>query len=171
MAFIIFFRGLPGVGKSAIARALSKILSIAIIDYDDVKGELVGSLKNPELPIKSYNIVKNIINSNIFLGNSIIFDSHGFYKETLKKCTDIIGEGNVVLVNCVCTNEEIWNQRLINRTEDIKPSQINNLNLIKESENKMESLTCQHWINIDTLEDIDLNVNKIVCFLRDNNFL
>ena len=51
MTFIIFFRGLPGVGKSAIARELSKKLSIAIIDYDDIKGELVGSLKNLELPI------------------------------------------------------------------------------------------------------------------------
>lgn len=168
MTFIVYFRGLPGVGKSTIARSLAKNLSMPIIDYDDVKGALVNYLEVPELPIASYNIVKNILESNINSNNNIIFDSHGFYKEAFRKCSSVTN--NIILINCTCSDEENWRLRLTSRT-DIRPSHINDPDTILSLKHKMENIDSTHTLEIDTIHGVDQSVSSILQYLKENNFL
>jgi len=169
MSYLAYFRGPPGVGKSTIARGLGAKLKIPVIDYDDVKGELVSYLQMPELAIASYNIVNNLLRTNSSLGFPVIFDSHGYYKEAFDKCVSLVGLGQILLVNCQCSSEEEWRLRLAARARTTKKSQINDLERIIATTN-MEPVEARYPIDIDTVNPVDHNVSLIIGYLRQINF-
>ncbi|HZR44915.1 MAG TPA: AAA family ATPase [Ktedonobacteraceae bacterium] len=110
--WLVMLKGLSGCGKSTIGRALSKQLGWPIIDKDDVKDLLDGQAKNAG-PL-AYNIMLNIARSQLLQGMNVICDSPFLYKQTYERAQAIAEEthASLVVVELLCSNEELWKQRI-----------------------------------------------------------
>jgi len=78
---LIVFAGLPGTGKSSLAEAVGRQLSIPVFAKDWIEGALVrGRLQptdaaGPSLGFASYELLTTLAERQLSLGQSVILDS------------------------------------------------------------------------------------------------
>lgn len=119
--FVILMKGYPGTGKSTLADALAKTLgTVALIDKDDVRDglqQLCGLVEGGTLNKISYDIMINLIQRQIMHGMSVIVDCPLSRPIVFFKIQEIAdkAKANLLLVECITSDESIWNERLINR--------------------------------------------------------
>ncbi|MEM8529205.1 MAG: AAA family ATPase [Chloroflexota bacterium] len=119
---IIAFKGHPGAGKSAMARALSRRLAIPIIDKDDIKDILNGICD--DAGGLAYTTMFNIARRQLVQGLSVICDSPlseiGGY--TAAACVAHDTGSNLIIVECICSSPEEWQRRIEQRAALRLPS-------------------------------------------------
>ncbi|NOK60358.1 MAG: ATP-binding protein [Chloroflexi bacterium AL-W] len=119
---LIALKGHPGSGKSAIARALSRQLSIPLIDKDDIKDILNGICT--DAGGLAYMTMFNIARCQLTQGLSVICDSPlsevGGY--TAASCVARDTGTNLVVVECICSSPEEWQRRIEHRAALRLPS-------------------------------------------------
>ena len=102
-------RGVSGSGKSTVARKLASEMKAVLVEYDDIKSGLVDLLKNDNLAPTSYEISRNLIKSNLIIGNNVIFDSLGYFEENYKKCKKLLPKDyKMVIIECRCDDNNIY---------------------------------------------------------------
>lgn len=125
MKFIVF-TGLPGTGKSTLAEAVGKQLSIPVFAKDWleatlVRGELVAS--NPEKPLGSagYQLLTILAERQLMLGQSVILDSvastQSIRAEWMELSERYQAEWRVI--ECICSNESFHRSLLEKRERRI----------------------------------------------------
>ena len=119
---IIAFKGHPGAGKSAMARALSRRLAIPIIDKDDIKDILNGICA--DAGGLAYMTMFNIARRQLTQGLSVICDSPlsevGGY--TAAACVARDTGADLIVVECICSSPEEWRRRIEQRAALRLPS-------------------------------------------------
>lgn len=108
-------KGFAGSGKSTLARALSRELGWPVIDKDDVKDMLDGRAQNAG-PL-AYEIMFNIARRQLLQGLSVICDSPltGNVSYERAKRTAAEACAALVVVECICSDESLWQQRINDR--------------------------------------------------------
>ncbi|HZO72053.1 MAG TPA: ATP-binding protein [Ktedonobacteraceae bacterium] len=114
-AWLIAMKGFAGCGKSTLARALSSELGWPLIDKDDVKDILDGHAQAAG-PL-AYAIMFNIARRQLLQGLSVICDSPltGIVSYERAKCTAAETHASLVIVECICSDESLWQQRIDGR--------------------------------------------------------
>ncbi len=110
--WLMAMKGLSGSGKSTIGRALSKHLGWPLIDKDDVKDLLDGRL--PEAGGLAYDIMFQIARRQLLQGLNVICDSPLTGRIAYAHAQTIATEtyADLVLIECICSNESLWRQRI-----------------------------------------------------------
>ncbi len=168
--WLIVMRGLPGCGKSTIARALSKQLGWPIIDKDDIKDILDGH--TPEAGGLSYETMFNVARRQLLQGLNVICDSPITFSASYHKAQSIAAETNasLVIVECTCSDEQKWRQRINGRKQLKLPAhhqkdwdvlQTNRTHM----ENEMNYPISNPRIIVDTIRPLDEIVSEIVQWL------
>jgi len=105
-------KGLSGGGKSTIGRALSKHLGWPLIDKDDVKDLLDERI--PEAGGLAYDIMFQIARCQLLQGLNVIRDSPLTGRMAYAHAQTIATEtyANLVLIECICSDEFLWRQRI-----------------------------------------------------------
>ncbi len=113
--WLIVMRGLPGSGKSALSRALSKHLSWPLIDKDDVR-DLLGD-EIPGIGGLAYDIMFNIARRQLLQGLNVICDSPLVARVSYDRAQAIAKEtqASLVVIECVCSDESLWRSRITER--------------------------------------------------------
>lgn len=159
-------RGISGSGKSTVAKKLASKLDATLIEYDDIKSELVDVLQCDNLAPISYKIARNLIKSNLAFGNNVIFDSLGYFEENYRKCKRLLPkEYKMVIIECKCENKEVLRRRLLNR-KNIKRAQGNDYESAINSIAKMETIKHPHFFVLDTTKSINLAVDLVINYLE-----
>src|SRR5579871_6024884 len=115
--WLITMRGLSGCGKSAVSRALGKQLGCPVIDKDDVKDILDGH--TPEAGPLAYETMFNVARRQLIQGLDVICDSPLTFRISYEKA-QLIATGthaSLVIVECICSNEQEWSQRINRRKQ------------------------------------------------------
>lgn len=114
---LIAMRGMPGCGKSTVARALSRQLRWPIIDKDDIKDVL--DMRMRESGGLAYETMWNVARRQLLQGMSVIADSPLTFLMAYRKAQVIATETEATLavVECRCSDEQIWRQRINARKE------------------------------------------------------
>lgn len=120
---LIIFGGLPGVGKTAIARELSRRLDAVFLRIDSLEQALVrsGIVKMEQIGPGGYYAAQALARDNLALGRTVVADSVNPYRITRKTWRDAaVSLGKRALeVEVVCSDREEHRRRVERRVSDI----------------------------------------------------
>ena len=109
---LVALKGMPGSGKSALGRGISKRLGWPIIDKDDVKDLIDGQCDDPGT--LAYEVMFNIVRRQLQQGLNVICDSPLTYAGLYAQAQRVASEAGakLVVLECVCSDEGEWRRRV-----------------------------------------------------------
>jgi len=122
MTKLIILGGLPGVGKSTIARELCSKIDAQWIRIDTIEHSLMQSgLLREEIGPLGYDIAQAIAKDNLICGQSIVADSVNPVSESRKAWRKVATDTGVkyLEVELFCSDEIQHQERIQNRKSDI----------------------------------------------------
>ncbi len=122
MTSLIVFSGLPGTGKSSLARGLAQKTGAVWLRVDSVEqaikdsGVVPGSIEDA-----GYRVLYALAYDNLLLGRDVISDSVNPWMLTRNAWRDVglRAEAKVVEVEVVCTDIEEHRRRVDTRASDV----------------------------------------------------
>jgi len=119
---LIVFSGLPGTGKTTIAKALSHRLGAFYVRVDTIEQAIrnAGVLAN-DVGRSGYDVANEIALSNLCLGNVVVIDCVNPVAESRRAWADIASRAGVSLFNVlvVCSDVLEHRRRVETRVGDI----------------------------------------------------
>jgi len=120
---LIVFGGLPGTGKSTIARALTRVLRATYVRVDVIERALHDARGNTagDIGAEGYVVAYGVAGSNLELGQTVIADSVNPLVLTRAAWRDVAARANAKLleVEIVCTDVAEHRRRVESRKADI----------------------------------------------------
>ncbi|HDC4324350.1 AAA family ATPase [Aeromonas hydrophila] len=120
---LIIFSGLPGSGKSTIARALAQRLGAVYLRIDTIEQAIRATEQaDNEMGPAGYFVAYGLARENLALGSIVITDSVNPIQLTRDAYHDIARSVGVPCldVEVVCSNSKLHRERVENRTVDIE---------------------------------------------------
>lgn len=170
---LIVFAGLPGMGKTSLARTVARELRAAYLDKDTIKdatmalahelkferaAELAGPL--------SYELLISLARDNLTLGLSVVLDSPAGYRtfqnkvETLARST----QAELKVIECTCTDEGLLRDRIERRGQELPEYRTRDWETFQQDRVRFERLAGPRLI-VDTAETLSINVRKVLAYL------
>ena len=116
---LLVFTGLPGCGKTTLARRVANALSIPLLSKDRVQSALVQQNLAPRATADGYLLILNLAEEQLSLGVSCILDAvfplPGF-RQSLEEIATRHG-ARLRVIHCICSDEFVWKQRMQGRTQ------------------------------------------------------
>eukprot|EP00798_Chlamydomonas_sp_ICE-L_P021149 gene21149-28038_t len=127
---LILMKGHPGVGKSSLARALAARLHMPLIDKDDAKDcmQQYSSHSSNHTEVDwnrlSYSIMFRMAETQLELLPGVIVDCPLATVQLYETAKEIAQRHNatVLVVECCCSDDGMWKERLERRGETDKES-------------------------------------------------
>ena len=122
MPTLIAFGGLPGVGKTALARALALELSATYLRIDKIEQALRSSGLSPEeIGESGYLVAYALAESNLRLGAAVVADSVNpvLASRTAWRGVAERASAKIFEVEIICSDKDVHRHRVEARTEDI----------------------------------------------------
>ncbi|MFC4102481.1 AAA family ATPase [Paenibacillus xanthanilyticus] len=172
MATIVLFRGKAGTGKSTLSRAIAGRLHIIALHKDDLYDSVAAfvpehALRNQICFAFLYRFLEGVIESN----SPMLLDFGLNHADDVTKLENWIAErgGQLKVVHCICSDEAIWSERLSSRSRNPRPNQlITDLTKLKEHYKDIQNAYFEHELVIDTVLDVESNVQRILLFLNES---
>ena len=123
---LIVFSGLPGTGKSMLAEAIAKHLSIPVFAKDWLEASLLRSglkrtmMENP-LGFAGYDLLTTLAERQLMLGQSVILDSVASTETIRNTWRQLAKQFNAEwrVIECFCSDESLHRSRLQQRERKI----------------------------------------------------
>ncbi len=141
MLNLISFSGLPGVGKSTIAKALARDISAVYVRVDSIEAALkVSVLGVHEAEDAGYLAAANIAKDNLALGHNVVADTVNPVSETRALWAQVAADSGARLLNVeiVCSDKIEHRRRVETRSSEIR-------GLVCPSWNEVEQRSYQEW--------------------------
>jgi predicted kinase len=123
---LIIFSGLPGTGKSALAEAVGRELSIPVFAKDWLEAVLLRSKVVPaeiekQLGSVGYDLLTTLAERQLILGQSVILDSVASTESIRNTWRNLRKKYNADwrVIECICSNASIHRERLEQRQRGI----------------------------------------------------
>lgn len=124
MQYIVQMSGVPGSGKSTIARSIGSAIHACVLDHDDTKSAIMSTgISSDQAGRASYEVIKVLVRRFAESGKSVVIDSPCLYQQLLDFGESTARELQVTYcyVECILEDFEELTRRIQNRTS--KPSQ------------------------------------------------
>lgn len=161
---LIVFSGLPGVGKSSIAKALAKKISAVYLRIDSVEQAIRNAdvLRNDDIGISGYTASYAVAKDNLLLGHIVIADCVNPVEWSRNAWMNVASEAEVagLEIEILCSDLAEHRHRIEYRQIDVPDLKLPNWDAIMNSE-------YQAWdrdrIVIDTADkDIEQCVDELL---------
>src|SRR6516165_8922556 len=115
---LIVLSGLPGSGKTVLAQALSRALSVAILSIDTIEAAMWrGGLAKTETGVAAYEVAQALADEHLGLRHSVIVDAVNPAEAPRAAWRNLTAKHrvNLKIIECVCADETILRQRIESR--------------------------------------------------------
>jgi predicted kinase len=118
---LIAFSGLPGTGKTSIARELAKRLHATYLRIDTIEQAIVSCGNIDPIMEEGYETAYRVAAENLRTGQHVVADSINPLEITREAWAEVAREANVRLVNVevICSDETEHRRRVETRSSDI----------------------------------------------------
>ena len=168
---LLVFTGLPGCGKTTLARRVAQALSIPLFSKDHVQSALVQQNLAPRATADGYLLILNLAEEQLSLGVSCILDAvfplPGF-RQSLEELSTRHG-ARLRVIHCICSDEFVWKQRMQGRTQyhdywtPVGWEEVERLKAIYEP-----WPTSIPVLQIDAINSPDHNFREVLTWLNDD---
>lgn len=162
---IIILRGLPGTGKTTIAKEISLVINISILSSDKIRKELF------EIP--SYNRWERKLVYDVMLlitkylhnaGHDCLLDATFSRKTFIEEIhwRIKVSYDEIFIIECRCS-ENIILSRIRNRKNDYSDA---NVETYRRMRQYFEPVSHKNLLILDTSLPIQFNIKKILSFIK-----
>lgn len=119
---LIIFGGLPGSGKTTIAKMLAQKLKAVYLRIDSIEQALIKvGVAEKEMDDKGYQVAYGLAAENLQLNMSVIADSVNPLNLTREAWRNVAHKNNMPFleVEIICSNKSTHRRRIESRTPDI----------------------------------------------------
>ena len=171
--FLCQMSGIPGTGKSTLARRICELTNAILLDVDTVKSSVMSSFDG-DIDFKftskiSYDIIFSLADDNLKVGNSVIIDSPCSFEIILERGENLAKKHGAFYKFIECHLEDLdeVNRRRIMR--DILPSQAYNTpideNQYRDSIGKLKRPADGNHLLVNTSQMVDEYVKGVIEYL------
>jgi predicted kinase len=116
---LIIFAGLPGTGKSTLARALAERLQAVYVRIDTIEQALRNTGREPT--VEGYLVGYSVAGDNLRLGHTVVADSVNPIPITREAWRDVAARAgtNALEIEVVCSDRAEHRRRVETRTVDV----------------------------------------------------
>jgi predicted kinase len=118
---LIVFSGLPGTGKTSIARELARQMPATYLRIDTIEQALRSCGTLPQIMEEGYAVAFRVAEDNLKLGSAVIADAVNAVELAREAWIDVARRKNVRLTNVevICSDEREHRRRVETRASDI----------------------------------------------------
>ena len=158
---LVIFGGLPGVGKTTIAKKLSEILEATYVRIDTIEAAIGACIAD-----EGYKVGYAIAKDNLCLGRAVIADSVNPITQTRNAWREVANGCNAKFfeIEVVCSNRVEHERRVQNRTADIEGHKLPTWEEVQAREYEPWDV---RGIRVDTIADIDAVLKHISLAMKD----
>lgn len=171
--YLVVFAGLPGTGKSSLARAAARELRAVYLDKDTIKDCVIAVAR--EMKIEqgldlagpaSYELLVVLARDNLSLSRSVVLDSPAGYRQFREKVSELAKarRANLKLIECVCTDELLLRQRVEEGGRELPPYRARDWADYQSNRARFEGLTERRLV-VDTAEPLAINLRKVLTYI------
>jgi predicted kinase len=144
-AYLFIFSGLPAVGKSTLAKHISKTYNAVYFRIDTIEQGL-RDLCNINVQGEGYRLTYLMVADNLNLGNNVVADSCNPINLTRREWEDTALKNNCEYINIevICSNKVEHKKRVETRSSEVK------------------NLKLPQWKNVETREYHLWNKERII---------
>jgi predicted kinase len=109
--------GLPGVGKTSVARGLATELGICMLELDRIEAPLLERISGDTLGWGGYEILTSLADDHLALGHSVILDCVTWVRPLRARWTQLAEARGAAFrpIEVVCSDEALHRSRLLQR--------------------------------------------------------
>jgi predicted kinase len=116
LVFVVM-AGLPGVGKSTIARRLATELGICLFELDRIEAPLLEHISGDTLGWGGYELLTSLADDHLAIGHSVILDCVTWIRSLRARWAQLAQARNAAFrpIEVVCSNDTLHRTRLQGR--------------------------------------------------------
>lgn len=166
---LIIFSGLPGVGKTTLAKRLARELRFPLICIDDVIGDVP---ENAGIPFwdSRVAVLLDVVNTQLELGLSVIAESV-FMNMDRHHAQELARKHNVgfLPIYVFLSDENVWKERVTSRFNELKHPEVATWERIQHQRQRFREWEPGTALFIDSLHTVDQNYERVLEFVLNDN--